>query len=41
MLTFRRCCAVAPVDMLIVEIANIQTGYVGMTVGVNHDGGGL
>jgi len=40
-LTVRRCCAVAPVDMLAVEVASIQTGNVGMAVGVSHDGGGL
>ena len=27
--------------MLTIEIADIQTGNVGMTVGVRHDGGGL
>jgi len=33
--------AVAPVDMLAVEIANMRIGNVGMAVGVIHDGGGL
>ena len=29
-LTVRRCCAVAPVDMLAVEVASVQSGNVGM-----------
>ena len=40
-LTVRRCCAVAPVDMLAVEVASIQTGNVGVVVGVSHGSGGL
>jgi len=40
-LTVMRCCAVAPVDMLVVEVVSIQTGNVGMAVGESHDGGGL
>jgi len=40
-LTVKRCCAVAPVDMLAVEVANLQTGNAEMAVGVSHGGGGL
>jgi len=40
-LTVRRCCAVALVDTLAVEIASIQIGNVGMAFGVSHDGGCL
>ena len=37
----QECCTVAPVDMLAVEIASIQTGNVRMAVGVSHSSGGL
>ena len=40
-LSVRRWCAVAPVDMLTVEVTNVQTGNVGMAVGVSHDGRAL
>jgi len=40
-LTVRRCCAVTPVDMLAAEVLSIQTGNVGMAVGVSREHGGL
>jgi len=40
-LIVRKCSTAAPVDMLAVEVASIQTGNVGVAVGVSDDDGGL